>query len=88
MAEQKNLCYNCFQEREAPEGPCPYCGFDLAENEKKHLNRPWEQVEPSAHAAWELYNRDSEQSWEKNRDAIKFGWDYVMEGHKPGKSFL
>ena len=35
MAEQKNLCYNCFQEREALEGPCPYCGFDLAENEKK-----------------------------------------------------
>ena len=31
----KHLCYNCFQEREAPEGPCPYCGFDLAENEKK-----------------------------------------------------
>ena len=30
-----HLCYNCFQEREAPEGPCPYCGFDLAENEKK-----------------------------------------------------
>ena len=35
MAERKHLCYNCFQEREAPEGPCPYCGFDLAENEKK-----------------------------------------------------
>ena len=35
MAEQKHLCYNCFQEREAAEGPCPYCGFDLAENEKK-----------------------------------------------------
>ena len=35
MAERKDLCYNCFQEREAPEGPCPYCGFDLAENEKK-----------------------------------------------------
>lgn len=35
MAERKNLCYNCFQEREALEGPCPYCGFDLAENEKK-----------------------------------------------------
>ena len=35
MAEWKNLCYNCFQEREALEGPCPYCGFDLAENEKK-----------------------------------------------------
>ena len=35
MAEQKHLCYNCFQERETKEGPCPYCGFDLAENEKK-----------------------------------------------------
>ena len=31
----KHLCYNCFQAREALEGPCPYCGFDLAENEKK-----------------------------------------------------
>ena len=31
----KCLCYNCFQERETPEGPCPYCGFDLEENEKK-----------------------------------------------------
>ena len=31
--EQKDLCYNCF--REKPEGPCPYCGFDLAENERK-----------------------------------------------------
>ena len=30
-----NLCYNCF--REKPEGgPCPYCGFDLTENEKKY----------------------------------------------------
>ena len=31
----KHLCYNCFQEREVLEGPCPYCGFDLAENERK-----------------------------------------------------
>ena len=31
----KHLCYNCFQEREVLEGPCPYCGFDLEENEKK-----------------------------------------------------
>lgn len=31
----KCLCYNCFQERETQEGPCPYCGFDLEENEKK-----------------------------------------------------
>ena len=35
MEMRKALCYNCFQERETPEGPCPYCGFDLAENEKK-----------------------------------------------------
>ena len=35
MAELKHLCYNCFRERETLEGPCPYCGFDLAENEKK-----------------------------------------------------
>ena len=35
MTEWKDLCYNCFQERETKEGPCPYCGFDLAENEKK-----------------------------------------------------
>ena len=35
MTEWKDLCYNCFQERETKEGPCPYCGFDLAENERK-----------------------------------------------------
>lgn len=30
----RNLCYNCFHEK--PDGgPCPNCGFDLAENEKK-----------------------------------------------------
>ena len=34
MAGQKNLCYNCFREK-PDDGPCPYCGFDLAENEKK-----------------------------------------------------
>ena len=32
MAERKNLCYNCFQEKPETDGPCPYCGFDLAEN--------------------------------------------------------
>ena len=32
----KYLCYNCFQERETPEGACPYCGFDLAENREKY----------------------------------------------------
>ena len=31
----QNLCYNCFQERDSLDGPCPYCGFDLAENERK-----------------------------------------------------
>ena len=35
MAERKNLCYNCFQERPEGAGPCPHCGFDLEENEKK-----------------------------------------------------
>ena len=34
MAEQKNLCYNCFQEKPGM-GPCPHCGFDLEENERK-----------------------------------------------------
>lgn len=57
-------------------------GAELAENEMKHLNRTWEEVEPSAHAAWELYNRDSEMSWEKNRDAIKFGWDTILKRSK------
>ena len=31
----RHLCYNCFQERETPEGPCPYCGFDLEDNARK-----------------------------------------------------
>ena len=31
----KPICYNCFQEKDT-EGPCPHCGFDLAENEKKY----------------------------------------------------
>lgn len=57
-------------------------GAELAENELKHLNRNWQEVEPSAHAAWELYNRDSESSWERNKDAIKFGWDTVMQRAK------
>ena len=35
MAERKDLCYNCFQKKSDADGPCPYCGFDLAENEKK-----------------------------------------------------
>ena len=33
----KNLCYNCFQEKPQTEGPCPYCGFDLAENQENSL---------------------------------------------------
>ena len=31
-----NLCYNCFQEKPERSGPCPFCGFDLAENVKKY----------------------------------------------------
>lgn len=30
------VCYNCFQKKETAEGPCPLCGFDLAENEAKY----------------------------------------------------
>ena len=30
------LCYNCFQQRPGEGGPCPHCGFDLEENEKKY----------------------------------------------------
>ena len=36
MESMKNLCYNCFQEKPHPEGPCPYCGFDLEDNVKKY----------------------------------------------------
>ena len=32
----RTFCYNCFQERDSLDGPCPHCGFDLAENEKKY----------------------------------------------------
>ena len=35
VPEKPVFCYNCFQEKPEAEGPCPYCGFDLAENEKK-----------------------------------------------------
>ena len=27
---------NCFREKPDASGPCPYCGFDLAENERKY----------------------------------------------------
>ena len=32
----QTLCYNCFQEKPQGEGPCPYCGFDLRENEEQY----------------------------------------------------
>ena len=35
VPEKPVFCYNCFQEKPEAEGPCPHCGFDLAENEKK-----------------------------------------------------
>ena len=34
--QNEQICYNCFQERDSLSGPCPRCGFDLAENEKKY----------------------------------------------------
>ena len=36
MFTTANLCYNCFQQRDSLDGPCPHCGFDLADNEKKY----------------------------------------------------
>ncbi|WP_158099071.1 leucine-rich repeat domain-containing protein [Flavonifractor sp. An100] len=36
--QEVHRCYNCFQQRECSEGPCPYCGFDLSENEKDYPN--------------------------------------------------
>ena len=36
ITQKGQMCYNCFQERSSAEGPCPHCGFDLAENEKKY----------------------------------------------------
>ena len=35
MEMRRTICYNCFQEKPDAAGPCPHCGFDLAENEKK-----------------------------------------------------
>ncbi len=32
----QTICYNCFQEKPEGEGPCPYCGFDLKENEEQY----------------------------------------------------
>lgn len=30
------ICYNCFNEKSSNEDPCPMCGFDQAENERKY----------------------------------------------------
>ena len=30
------LCYNCFREREEQTGPCPFCGYDPAEDAAKY----------------------------------------------------
>ena len=32
----QTICYNCFQEKPEGVGPCPYCGFDLKENEEQY----------------------------------------------------
>ena len=34
--QNEQICYNCFQARDSLSGPCPHCGFDLTENEKKY----------------------------------------------------
>ncbi len=30
--QTEQVCYNCFQPLDGAAGPCPYCGFDPAEN--------------------------------------------------------
>ncbi len=35
MTTTQTLCYNCFRQVTDPAAPCPYCGFDLAENQQK-----------------------------------------------------
>ena len=32
----QTICYNCFREKPEGEGLCPYCGFDLKENEEQY----------------------------------------------------
>ena len=32
----QRICYNCFKEKPEEDGPCPYCGFDLKENEEQY----------------------------------------------------
>src|SRR5699024_501974 len=32
----QTICYNCFREKPEGVGPCPYCGFDLKENEEQY----------------------------------------------------
>ncbi len=36
MPVPQHLCYNCFKERQTPEGPCPYCGYDHAAHAAKY----------------------------------------------------
>ncbi len=36
MPVPQHLCYNCFKEKQIPEGPCPYCGYDHAEHAAKY----------------------------------------------------
>ncbi len=36
MPLPQHLCYNCFKEKQTPDGPCPYCGYDHAEHAAKY----------------------------------------------------
>ncbi len=36
MIASNGICYNCFKEKQIPEGPCPYCGYDHAEHAAKY----------------------------------------------------
>lgn len=55
-------------------------GALLAENGKRIASCTWEEVEQIAQTSREL-NYQEEHSWETKRDAVRFGWNHVMNSH-------
>ena len=78
----KHLCYNCFQERPEGSGPCPHCGFDLAENEKKFPVALW--------AGTLLNNRDivGRVLGQGGFGITYLAWDTKLEARVAVKEFM
>jgi hypothetical protein len=51
-------------------------GLELANYDYYGSHRGWAEVEPEAHRAWEEKNPGT---WDHFKDAIRHGWDQVME---------